>query len=37
VPIALQIGDKDAIENFSKRTVKVMIILFEEISNEKCP
>jgi hypothetical protein len=37
VPIALQIGDEDAIEKFSKRTVKVMIILFEEISNEKCP
>lgn len=35
--IALQIGDEDAVEKFCKRTVKVMILLSEEISNKECP
>jgi hypothetical protein len=37
VAIALQIGDEDAVEKFSKRTVKVMLLLFEEISNKEYP
>lgn len=33
--LELQIGDEDSIEKFSKRTVKVMMVLSDEIGNKE--
>jgi hypothetical protein len=35
VALELQIGDEDSIEKFSKRTVKVMMVLSDEIGNKE--
>jgi hypothetical protein len=36
VAIALQVGDEDSIEKFSKRTVKVIVLQFGEGGNKLC-